>query len=140
MKAFKEKKMKSTKKADPAFVINGYFNWKDATVGFRNHEVSGCHREAVEVIITLPSTTMNIGAHLSNQYIQEKELNRKMLIKILSCIITRNLQRPPLAVYSIRVFRFLPILIVFLTGIAIYITRAPCIGGGRAGGGGEGGG
>ena len=82
MKAFKEKKMKSTKKADPAFVINGYCNWKDATVGFRNHEVSGCHREAVEVIITLPSTTMNIGA----QYIKEKELNRKMLIKILSCI------------------------------------------------------
>ena len=49
--------------------------------------------------------------------------------------ITRNLQRPLLAVYSIRVVRFPPILIVFLTGIVIYITRAPCIGGGRAGGG-----
>ena len=67
-------------------VINGYSNWKDATVGFRNHELSGCHREAVEVIISLPATTMNIGAHLSRQYAQEKELNRKMLIKILSCI------------------------------------------------------
>ena len=29
---------------------------------------------------------MNIGAQLSHQYAQEKELNRRMLIKILSCI------------------------------------------------------
>ena len=83
MKAFKEKKMKSTKKADPAFVINGYCNWKDVTVGFQNHELSGSHQEVAEVIITLP---MDIGDHLSNQYIQKNELNRKILIKILSCI------------------------------------------------------
>ena len=43
-------------------VINGYCNWKDATMGFRNHELSGCHQEVVEVIISLPTTTMNIGA------------------------------------------------------------------------------
>ena len=35
---------------------------------------------------------------------------------------------------------FPPILIVFLTGTAIYITGAPCIGGGRGWGGWEGGG
>ena len=29
---------------------------------------------------------MNIGAQLSQQYAQEKELNRRMLIRILSCI------------------------------------------------------
>ena len=40
----------------------------------------------MEVVISLPATTMNIGAQLSHQYAQEKELNRKMLIKILSCI------------------------------------------------------
>ena len=40
----------------------------------------------VEVIISLPATTMNIGAQLSKQYAQEKEMNRKMLIKILLCI------------------------------------------------------
>ena len=54
-------------------VINGYTNWKDTTVGFRNHESSGCHQEAVEVIITSPSTTMNIRAHLSSQYIHTGE-------------------------------------------------------------------
>ena len=37
---------------------------------------SRCHQEAVEVIISLPAITMNIGTHLSNQYIREKELNR----------------------------------------------------------------
>ena len=48
-------------------VINGYCNWKDATMGFRNHELSGCHQEVVEVIISLPTTTINIGAHPSFQ-------------------------------------------------------------------------
>lgn len=68
----------------------------DATIGFRNHELTGCHREAVEVIISLPVTTMDIGAHLSKQYAQEKELNRKMLIKILSCIQFLDRQGLPL--------------------------------------------
>ena len=53
---------------------------------FKQHEGSHCHREAVEVIITLPATTMHIGAQLSQQYAREMENNRKMLLRVLSCI------------------------------------------------------
>ena len=38
------------------------------------------------MMITLPSTTMYIGAMLSRQHAKEMEENRNMLIKILSCV------------------------------------------------------
>ena len=53
---------------------------------FKQHEGSHCHREAVEVIITLPATTMHIGAQLSQEYAREMENNRKVLLRVLSCI------------------------------------------------------
>ena len=64
----------------------GYCNWKDATVAFKNHEKSGCHREAVEMILSLPATTMHIGTQLSRLYAIEMARNRKMLLKVLSCM------------------------------------------------------
>ena len=54
-------------------VTKGYSNWKDATVAFNKHEGSNCHREAVEVIVTLPATTVHIGVQLSQEYAREME-------------------------------------------------------------------
>ena len=67
-------------------MCRGYSNWKDATVAFKKHEESSCHREAIEVIITLPATTAHIGVQLSQQHASEMENSHKMLVKILSCI------------------------------------------------------
>ena len=53
----------------------GYTNWKNATAMFKKHEVSGCHREAIDVVITLSHTTRNIGEQLSLQHAKEKESN-----------------------------------------------------------------
>ena len=61
-------------------------NWKDATVLFKKHEHSSCHREAVELLITLPATTRDVGEMLSNDNQQEKQINRGILINIISCI------------------------------------------------------
>lgn len=77
------------------FITEGY-KWVLMPLLDFEIELTGCHREAVEVIISLPVTTMDIGAHLSKQYAQEKELNRKMLIKILSCIQFLDRQGLPL--------------------------------------------
>ena len=38
-----------------------------------------CHREAVEVVITLPATTRGIGEQLSHQHALQKEKNRDAL-------------------------------------------------------------
>ena len=67
-------------------VSKGCCNWKDSTTAFSNHEKSKCHLEGVEAIITLPATTMHIGSLLNRQYKVEVARNRKMLLKILSCI------------------------------------------------------
>ena len=67
-------------------VCKGFSNWKDATISFKKHEGSGCHREAVEVVISLPVSCRDVGAQLSQQYANELDSNRKILLKILSCI------------------------------------------------------
>ncbi len=61
----------------------------------KKHDLSSCHREAIEVTITLPATTMDVAELLSQQHSKEKEVNRKMLLEILSSI--RYLARQGLA-------------------------------------------
>ena len=48
-------------------------------MGFRNHELSSCHHEAVEMVIQLPATTIHIGAQLSRVYSVEMAMNRRVL-------------------------------------------------------------
>ena len=55
----------SSSTVDKAFIVTGFSNWKDATIRFKNHESSGCHREAMERAITLPKVTKDIGELLS---------------------------------------------------------------------------
>ncbi len=61
----------------------------------RKHEQSSSHRQAVEAIITLPATTVNIGEQLSREHAKEKEVSRDMLLEIISSI--RYLGRQGLA-------------------------------------------
>ena len=67
-------------------MCKGYSNWKDATIRIRNHELSACHREAVDMIIRLPATIQHIGQLLSRQYASETANNRRVLLKILSSL------------------------------------------------------
>ena len=83
---------------DKAFVVTGFSNWKDATIRFKNHESSGCHREAVERAITLPEVTKDISELLSEAHSKEKRDNRECLLKILSSV--RFLARQGLALHG----------------------------------------
>ena len=62
---------------------------------FRKHEESKVHLAAVEVIVTLPTTTKDIGESLSLAHRLEKEHARNMLAKIISGV--RFLARQGLA-------------------------------------------
>ncbi len=55
-------------------------------MGIKHHELSACHREAVEAIIKIPATTKPIGVHLSQEYAAEQAKRRKALLKIMSNI------------------------------------------------------
>ena len=71
MQALKQQKM--TAGNNDAFVSNGFSNWKDATMSFRKHDSSGCHKKGVEKMITLPATTRDIVEMLSSMHSSEKE-------------------------------------------------------------------
>lgn len=84
-KAEEEGKLKAKSK-DLAFLQRGFSNWKDATDSFRRHEQSKCHKDAVQVMLTLPSTTRDIGESLSSAHSKNKAEARKVLLKILQNI------------------------------------------------------
>ena len=68
---------------DSAFLGKARFsNWKDATVGFANHEKSATHKRAMEVVVTLSQTHRDIGEILSTNHAFEKAVNRQCLMKI----------------------------------------------------------
>ena len=52
----------------------------------KRHEHSNCHREADELIITIPATTTNVVELMHQNQAKEKEKNRGMLLKIVSSI------------------------------------------------------
>ena len=72
------------KRGDPAFIYNGFCNWKDATIGFKKHESSLLHLNAMEVMVGVPSCYNDIAEHLSQQHSSDKRNNRQCLLKILS--------------------------------------------------------
>ena len=84
MKSLQAKKM-TAKRADPSFTQRGFAYWKDATIAFKRHESSECHKEAVEVLIVLPCSCPDVGEMLSSQHSQQKRINRECLLTLSRC-------------------------------------------------------
>jgi hypothetical protein len=78
-----QKKLQWSTNADMAFVSRGFHNWKDATVKFKLHSSSNCHKEAVLKMVTMPSSK-NVAESLSSQLAMEKLERRQCFLKILS--------------------------------------------------------
>ena len=78
------KSLQGKKRAYPSFVKRGFSYWKDATIAFKKHESSDCHKEAVHVSIVLPEACPDVGEMLSSQHAQQKKQNRDCLLKIVS--------------------------------------------------------
>ena len=62
----------TAKRADPSFVKRGFSYWKDATIAFKKHESSDCHKEAVHVSIVLPEACHDVGEMLSSQHAHKR--------------------------------------------------------------------
>ena len=73
-------------KREPAFVSRGFTYWKEATIAFKEHQSSDCHKEATEAIVSLSEQVRDVGELLSEAHREEKATNRRMLLKILQCI------------------------------------------------------
>ena len=55
-------------------------------IAFRNHESSACHKQAVDVMITIPATHSDVGESLSSTLAHEKQINRECFLKLISSI------------------------------------------------------
>ena len=71
------------KTCDQAFISRGFKNWNDATRVFRCHELSSCHKEAIEMVVTLPATTKHVRELLSSTLAEDRKMNHLMLLHIL---------------------------------------------------------
>ena len=84
MKASAEGKFLTSSKREQTFISVGFTWWKDATIAFRKHQSSTCHKEATEAIITLPKLMKcGIGEAISSKIKEEVAISRKMLLVIL---------------------------------------------------------
>ena len=96
MRCETENKFLASTKRDPAFIINGFTSWKDGPRAFKKHQISDCHREAIETFVILPQCTQDVGELLSTEHEAEKVHNRKMLLLILQNIRFLSRQGLPL--------------------------------------------
>ena len=85
------------KTCDQAFISRGFKNWNDATRVFRCHELSSCHKEAIEMVVTLLATAKHVGELLSSTLAEDRKKNRLMLLHILG---VRFLGRQGLALHG----------------------------------------
>jgi len=69
-------------RGDASFVSKRFSNWKDGTIGLKNHKASASHKEALQTVIVLPITCPDIGDMMSKQHADSKKLNREYLLKI----------------------------------------------------------
>eukprot|EP00731_Ephydatia_muelleri_P029859 Em0021g382a len=81
---------------DDAFAKSGYSHWKKALERFDKHENSASHHEAVDLLVTIPNSTSDVGEMLSSALAEEKAENRKMLSTIISTIRYLGRQGLPL--------------------------------------------
>lgn len=77
-----------------AFVDSGFMNWKKALKRFLDHENSTMHKEAL-LKLAAKASYKGIDAQLQAQRDSNQASNRKMLMKLLSCV--RYLSRQGLA-------------------------------------------
>ena len=82
---------------DSPFLPSGFANWKDAVAGFNKNEKTTTHKQAVEVVLTTPATTGDVGEQLSSEYAQQCATNRRCLT-----IIAQNIRFLPCQGIALR--------------------------------------
>ena len=85
IQAYKEDKLRASN-LELAFISKGFNNWKDASVKFKEHESSNCHKDSMIVTVDLPSSVKDIAETLQRELTKQKSENRQMLLKISSNI------------------------------------------------------
>ena len=79
-----ENELQFAKCLEPAFITDGFKNWKKAISKFQSHQLSSCHREAMFKFKR--RNTPGIGSQLNDQVKKVQAVRREMFLKQLSTL------------------------------------------------------
>ena len=85
MTQHKQGNIKLSTKLEMAFIETGFTNWKKAIEKFKDHEVSSCHREAINVS-EIAERNANLPEMFDSKLTYEKFDNRQAFFEILESI------------------------------------------------------
>ena len=74
------------KKAEPAFSVVGFRNWKDAVCCFRKHEDSCSHKDASLQWLHY-TKSQSVASQLSNQVSSDQAIAKDCLLKIITTLL-----------------------------------------------------
>ncbi|KAI6661467.1 Zinc finger MYM-type protein 1-like [Oopsacas minuta] len=69
---------------DPAFILNGFDNWKKAHEKFRSHQMSRTHQLAINQISAIKRPAVNV--QMNTLKLKEQEISRNSLLKLFTTI------------------------------------------------------
>ena len=91
IQAYKEDKLRASN-LELAFISKGFNSWKDASVKFKEHESSNCHKDSMIVTVDLPSSVKDIAETLQRELTKKSCLSccRRASFKALKCPNSRS--------------------------------------------------
>ena len=78
--------LRAARNKELAFTSTGFTNWKKALTRFKEHQVSECHKMAVDYQLRIPKACGNILQVSSDVAKETMEKNRRCLAKIIECL------------------------------------------------------
>ena len=78
--------LRAARKKEWVFISHRFSNWKKALVRFKEHQLSECHKLAMEFQISIPNSCGNIIQMSNNAAKKTMETDRFCLLKIIECL------------------------------------------------------
>ena len=78
--------LRAARNKEWVFISQGFSNWKKALVRFKEHQVSECHKLAMEYQISIPNTCGNVIQMSNDAAKKTMATNRFCLLKIIECL------------------------------------------------------
>ena len=78
--------LRAARNKEWVFISHGFSNWKKALVRFKEHQLSQCHKLAMEFQISIPNSCGNIIQMSNDAAKKTMETKRFCLLKIIECL------------------------------------------------------
>ena len=78
--------LRAARNNELAIISEGFSNWKKALLRFKEHQLSDCHKLAIDYQMNFPTTCGNVLEMFNNAAKKTMESNRICFIKVIECL------------------------------------------------------